>query len=155
VVVVEGETARTAVDAELASGKAFAEVAGQHSIDISKAAGGEFGTIPLSGLNEVARQAVANARVGQTTPWLNSGDKHVKFLLEDVVPEKREPLTPVLRRQMRRQLMLDRGVVQNDIQKEMLAMRTQAKVDIANKEFADAYQKFIEAFLKDAQRGGG
>jgi foldase protein PrsA len=152
VIVVQSEADRDTVDAALKSGKAFSAVATEFSKDVSKANGGEYGTVPFAFLNTSVRTAVEAIKIGGTTAWVTTQTDgqptYLKFLLEDIVAEQKTPLTDRLRRDIRRRLMIDRGGVKNDIQKEMMAMRQKAKVDIKQQVFADAYRKFIEAYLR-------
>lgn len=152
VIVVQSEGDRDTVDAALKSGTSFAAAATKYSADVTKANGGEYGTVPYAFLNTQVRDAVQAIKIGESTTWLSvaGSDKptFMKFMLEDVIPETKLPLDDNLRRSIRRRLMMDRGTVKNDIQKEMIAMRQSAKIDIKQKEFADAYQKFIQAYLK-------
>jgi parvulin-like peptidyl-prolyl isomerase len=157
VIVVEKDTDRAAVDKELAAGKAFNEVARAYSVDISKSNGGDYGTVPLAFLNTPARAAVEAVKIGQATAWVSSqtadgGNRSVKFQVLDIVPEKKLVLDAKLKRSIRRRLMTDKSVGKVDIRTEMNAMRRKAKIDIKEKSFADIYEKFIEAYLK--QSGG-
>lgn len=156
VIVVTSSGDEAAVDKALAAKTAFADVAKQYSADISKNAGGEFGTVPLAFLNTDTQNAINATKIGQATTWIESkaadgGTRYVKFLLEDVIPESKMALDAKLKRQIRQEMMLAQGGVKNDIRKEMDAMRAKAKIDITEPEFADTYKKFIDAYLK---RGG-
>lgn len=152
VIVVQSEGDRDTVDAALKSGKAFPEVAKQYSKDVSRLQGGEYGTVPYGYLNTQVKTAVEAVKIGQTTGWLTSTKDnqttYLKFLLEDVVPESKLPLDAKLRRNIRRTLMLNVGQNKNNIQKEMVSIRQKAKIDIKDAAFADAYRKFIDAYLK-------
>ncbi len=154
VIVVDSATEKSAVDSELAAGKSFSDVASAHSIDAGRAKGGEFGIVPITALQPQTATALSAVKIGSTSIWIESkgGDgstNEIKFLVEDVIPEKVQELTPAVRRGLRRQLMNDRGAKKNDVQKEMREIRKKAKIDISQPEFADAYKKFIDAYLKD------
>lgn len=148
VIVVGTEAEQAAVDKDLAAGKKFSEVASARSLDISKAIGGDFGVSPYDQLAPTAKDAIDKRKADGTTVWVNTGEKYVKFLVEQVLPEEKIPLDAKTKRRIRRKRMADIGAVKNDIQKEMNAMRLKAKIDIKQKEFADAYKKFTETFLK-------
>jgi hypothetical protein len=153
VIVVEKEADKTAVDRDLAAGKPFNDVAKQLSVDISRATGGEYGTVPLAIMSTNAKAAVEAAKIGQSTAWVSSqtadgGNRFVKFQVLDIMPEKKLELDARLRRNIRRQMMLDRGRVKNNIRDEMNAMRAKAKIDIKEPQFAEIYKKFIEQYLK-------
>jgi parvulin-like peptidyl-prolyl isomerase len=153
VIVVENDADKGAVDSALASKTSFAEVAKKYSQDVTRSLGGEYGAVPETVLATSVRTAVGSTKIGSMTSWIESVSKegqrsYVKFLLENVEPAKKLTLTDKLKRQVRRKLMADRGGVKNDITKEMRDMRAAAKIDIKQKEFADAYQKYIQAYLK-------
>ncbi len=158
VIVVPTSDETKAVDQELASGKTFADVAKAKSVDITKNIGGEFGTVPIYKLATETQTALAETKIGQATKWLTTTPDggqgaYLKFLLEDVIPEKKMELDAKLRRMIRRQLMMDKGRIKNpNVVKELDAIRIKAKIDIKQPEFADAYQKFMKAYLQ--QHGG-
>ena len=145
------------VDQDLAAGKDFAAVAKERSIDITKSIGGEYGTIPEYKLASSSKEALAGVKIGQTTKWLTTAPEggqgtYLKFLLEDIIPEKKLELDTGLRRAIRRKLMLDAGHIKNNtISKDLDALRAKAKIDIKSQEFADAYQRYLKAYLQ--QRG--
>ena len=151
-VVVTSDDAKALVDSDLAAGKKFSDIATARSEDLSRVNAGEFGTLPLNAIPEgPTRTAIMGIKIGQTTAWIAEGGKAwAKFLLEDVVPERIEELTPALRRTVRRRLMLQRAQVQgtNNVAKDMAEIRARSKIGIEQKQFADAYAKFIEAYLK-------
>lgn len=158
VIVLKDSKKKGAVDADLASGKSFAETAGKFSEDISRLNGGIYGTVPVQLLSETISEALKSVKIGKTTEWVDlklSDDSatSLKFLLEDVLAEVKSPLDARLRRGIRQRLLADRGKVKNNVIKEMAAARAKAKVDIKQPEFADVYKKFIEGYLK--QQSGG
>lgn len=155
VIVVQNAEAKGKVDAELAGTKDFSAVAKEHSVDLTKDNGGEFGTVPITELNPELRKAVEATKIGQTTDWVGSGELFAKFLLAGVTPPETLPLDAKLRRKLRRELMLQRGSVKNDLVKEMAQYRAKAKIDIRQKEFADAWEKFINSYLKEKGVGSG
>lgn len=146
IIAVTDEATKSKVDTELKAGKTFAEVAGKYSEDVSKTAGGDFGTVPIAGLPDAARTAINATKIGQFTAWVVTpgSTSQVKFMLHDVFPEEKTPLDAKARKQIRRQLMLQKGQQKNDIVKEMAEMRAKANIDIANKAFAEMYKKFID-----------
>jgi foldase protein PrsA len=148
VIVVGNDADAKAVDDDLKKGSTFAAVAGARSLDISKADGGSFGTLPVTALQPVVVTALEAVKIGQVTDWIPSEQRRIKFLLENVLPQEVQPLTPALRREIRKREMLARGSVKNDIEKEMKEIRTKAQIDIKDKAFAEAYKEFIESYLK-------
>ncbi|MEJ5169716.1 MAG: peptidyl-prolyl cis-trans isomerase [Fimbriimonadales bacterium] len=146
-VIVVDAANKQKVEDELKAGKPFADVARQWSLDLTKVEGGLVGTIPASRLNEAVRKVVSNTRIGQTTDWIVNGERHAKFLLEDVLPEQVLPLDDKLKADIRKRLMLDRGNVRNNVQKEMADLRSKSKIEIKNQEFAQLYDRMIGSYL--------
>lgn len=143
------------VDADLAAKKPFAEVAKLHSEDVTAKLGGEMGEITTFALGENVMKAFEKVKIGGTTEWVTLGNKQVKFLLQNVTPAKRVEMTPKLRRNIRKRLMLNKGQVKNiNITKEMNDLRAKSNIDIKDKAFADAYTKFMDAYMKGVSSKG-
>ena len=138
------------MDAALAAGTPFADVATKYSIDVTKADGGLYGIVPIDGLKETAKAALTDLSVGKTTGWLPAEARSLKFLKEAVYPANLLPLDSKAREETRKEMMLKRANAKgtNTVAKEMAEMRRSAQIDIKQKDFADAYKKFIEGYLK-------
>lgn len=149
VIAVSDSAAGDAVDKALASGRTFADVAKEMSLDVSKASGGELALQEFEGLSEITRNAISAIKVGQTTGWINSDSGiRIKFFLRAVQKEKLLPYTDDLARGIRNRLMLQRGQVKNDVRKELLQMRQKATIVIGDPAFSEAYARFIADYLK-------
>lgn len=152
VIAVADEAGKKSVDADLAAGKAFAEVAKAKSLDGSREFGGAYGDIPITAFNPATQALVKGLAVNQNSAWIpttsNNQSGFVKFHVDAVTPAKKQTLTPALRRTIRRKLLLGKAQGRTDVKKEMLALRAESKIDIRQKEFADAYAKFIKNFLE-------
>ena len=154
VIVVRTVDAAAKVDEDLKAGKKFGEVAKVYSEDITKSIGGSMGSINYGALSEAVRAALDKTKIGLTTDWLQTSDARVKFLLENVTPASKIELTPKLKRDIRKRLMLDKGNVKNNIAKEMFDLRVKSNIDIKDKAFAEAYVRFMDAFKKDVSLKG-
>ena len=158
VILVTAEASKAAVDTDLTT-KPFGEVARARSEDLTKSANGEYGTIPISLFNPTTRAALEMVKIGGTTSWLNTtvndAAAFLKFKVDDILPAVLDPLTPALKKEIRRKRMIELGSVKNNLEADMLDMRKKAKIDIRQKEFADAYAKYIEAYLKQSRAKGG
>ncbi len=159
VILLKDSSKKDKVDADLIAGKKFGDTAALYSDDISRLRGGEYGIVPVEALATTVAEALKTVKIGSTTPWLDLklGDGTsvtLKFFLEDTYPEIVAPLDGKLRRAIRQRLAVERGRAQNDISSQMKAARTKAAIDIKQPEFAEAYKKFIEGYLKQ-QAGGG
>jgi len=153
IIVVTSEDAAKAVDADLAAGKKFEDVSKERSVDVSKVTGGNYGKVSWDDLSKEARAALENVQVGQTTGWIVSQETRVKFLLAGVTPPAKRPLDAALKRSIRREQMLTKGRIANDVQKEMNQLRKRSTIDIKEKSFASSYKQFIDTFL--GTTGGG
>ncbi len=154
VIVVRDADASVKVDADLKAGKAFSDTAKLYSEDVTKGVGGELGTINYPALSETVRAALEKIKIGQTTEWLSTTDRKIKFLLQEVTPAKKMELTPTLKRDVRRRLMLDKGSIKNNVAKEMFDLRAKSNIDIKDKAFQEAYSRYIEAYKKDTSLKG-
>lgn len=146
VIAVTDAAKKAQIDIQLQSGKPFADVAKAMSEDLSKATGGEFGTVPLNSLQESIRKVLDATKIGQMTPWIDQGGQHIRFLLEDVIAEKLQPLDEPMKRSIRRKLMMDRGKVKNDIGKEMNAIRAKVKIEFKSKDLQEQYDAMMKRF---------
>lgn len=158
IVVTEGAK-KDQVDAQLRSGKSFADVAKELSEDVSKAAGGEYGAITLSKLPEFYAKPVEATKIGNSTAWVEGKDatapnrtQYVKFFVEDITPEKLLPLDAKMRRDLRRHRMATLGGNKNDMGKEIKTALLKAKIEVFQKEYAEPYRKLIEA-IREASGG--
>lgn len=149
VIVVNDDDSSAAVDKDLASGKAFSEVAQQRSLDVSKTVGGEIGDLQVTDLGTPVVQALEGVKIGGTTPWVHGGPQdpvRVKYLVEDIIPEKPLPLDADLRKQIRKQLSLGKGSVKNNVYKDLEAATLAAKVAINRPGFQALYDQVIAKF---------
>jgi parvulin-like peptidyl-prolyl isomerase len=144
VIAVNSDELKKKVDAALASGKKFEEVAAEHSIDIStKYDGGLMGEIPEDSLGGEVKTLVVGLKKGQTTSWLKSPNSEVKIFVDEILPAKETPLDDTLRRKIRNKLMIDRGNVRNDFQKLMEEMRSKAKVQYTGTPFDERLKDLL------------
>ena len=159
VILVTQDSAKADVDADLAASKPFGDVAKARSEDLTKANNGEYGTIPITLFNPATRSALESVKIGGVTNWLNTtandAAAYIKFKVDDILPSQLDPLTPELKRDIRRKRMIELGSVKNNLESDMIDMRKKAKVDIRQKEFADAYAKYIQAYLNQNRAKGG
>lgn len=149
VIAVDSEATAKLVDADLAAGKAFSEVAKARSLDVSSAVGGEFGKRAVTDLSEILQKRLEGVKVGGTTEWIVDAVNNTRIKFELVAAEKEyyKELDDTLKRRIRREQMTVLGGIRNDIRKEMNAVRRAAQIDIKEKEFAESYKKFIETFV--------
>ncbi len=151
-----------AVDADLASGQPFADVAKARSNDVTESQGGHLGPLPTDALPKDVVKLLDQTKVGSSTPWIDEqvGDAsapktiHVKYLVEAKEAEKPKNFDDV-KETIRRKMLLDRGAVRNDVEKEISALRQSAKIQISNKEYAAAYVAFMHQNYHEVVHVGG
>lgn len=148
VIAVTTDAEKAGVDTDLKAKKPFAEVARARSQDVSRSSGGDYGISPMEGLGAMVQDAINKRAADGTTDWISSNGTWIKFYVEKVIPEEKLPLDAKTRRRIRKQRMADNGNVKNDVKKMMSDMRAKAKIDIKQKEFADAYKSFVESYLR-------
>lgn len=152
IIVVSNDTAKSAVDQDLSAGKPFADVAKARSEDITRTTGGEFGTQALSLLPQTVQDAISGVKIGNYSNWCQTGVENTiaRFQVEDILKEELQPLTPKRLASTRRQMMLDRGTNKNNLERDMVELRKRSKIDIKQKEFADAYRRFLDEYLNQS-----
>lgn len=149
VIAVDTEDKAKAVDTDLAAGKSFNDVAKARSLDVTAATGGEFGRRPYFDLAEIVRGELDKIKVGGITDWIVGDKTRVKFMLVAADPEKARPLDATLKKIIRKEIMITRGSIKNNVRQEMIVMRKKAQITITQKEFDEAYKKFIDVIIRD------
>lgn len=138
------------VDQDLASGKSFTDVATARSKDVTQAVGGELGTVETDKLPKEVVTVLDKTKAGEMTDWVDVGtNAHVKYLIEGKELAKPLPFDQNMKAWIRKKLMQDKGAVKNNVAKEISDLRKTAKIDIANKEFADMYTSFVRTYFRE------
>lgn len=143
VIAVNSDAQEAAVDADLKAGKDFSAVAKDKSLDVTKALGGDIGTVPVSYFPAPVQTAIGSIKIGQTTNWLGVNGHKVKYQLADVQPPTLQPLDKITMTYTRRRIMLQRGISEDDLAKQITAMRAKSKVTISDKQFNDLWQQLV------------
>jgi foldase protein PrsA len=158
VIAITDASKKSAIDKDLAAGKAFQEVAKSYSEDLTKDSGGDFGTVPVTLLPPDWQKAVDAVKAGQVTTWVGSEQngqaRYARFLVESITPAKKMTLDAGLKRDIRRTMLLQRSSTTGRtaaLEKEMRDMRAKAKIDIKQPEFAKIYEAYIKAYLKEGR----
>lgn len=137
------------VDKALAAGTSFADVAKQYSLDVSRNNGGKLDMQEYTALSEMTRNAIDKIKVGDVTEWIHSENGvQIKFQLNEVIKEHILPFNDALAKTIRLRLLTQRGMVKNDVRRDLLQSRSKAQISIADPAFGDAYNKFIADYLK-------
>ncbi|GIV01432.1 MAG: hypothetical protein KatS3mg015_0262 [Fimbriimonadales bacterium] len=152
VIVVKDEAAKAAVDEALKT-KPFGEVAQEHSVDATKAIGGDLGVIPIGNLPERIQQQFKDVPVGKTTDWIESSGSWLKYFVEEKTETTIKPLTPELRETIRKRLMLEIGKQKNRLQDDLDALRASAKIEFSNPGMKTLYERYMKEYFRSA--GGG
>ncbi|MBS1706195.1 MAG: peptidyl-prolyl cis-trans isomerase [Armatimonadetes bacterium] len=131
-------------DAALKSGKSFADVAREMSVDTSKSAGGAIGEVDVEMFAEPVKKQLEAVKIGQTTEWIPGKEIVVKFLKENVIPAKVQPLDDHTKYKIRRNLMLDRGLAKNNLEQMLKELRKRSKIEMLLPVFKTDFQKFLD-----------
>jgi hypothetical protein len=141
IIAVKTDADEAPVDSDLQSGKDFSAVAKDKSVDVTRSLGGDIGTVFITFFPQNVQQALNAIKIGNTTDWLDVNGAKVKYQLADVVPPKLQPLDKFTTMMTRRQLMIQKGMSQDDLAKEINDMKAKSKVTISQKQFADLWQQ--------------
>ena len=146
IIVVASDADKAAVDNDLAAGKDFGSVATSRSIDVTKLRGGlVLGTL-FDSLDPPIRDALNKIKITQVTPWIplpqqDDGSKpSERILFVGATNRSAIKLDDTLREAIRRQMMMERGSIKNNVAKEVGEMLSKAKVEISDPAFAKAWQ---------------
>ena len=149
IIAVKTDAEANAVDADLKAGKDFASVAKARSIDVSKASGGDIGTVPVDYFSGSVRQSIDALKVGGVTPWLAVGAgtaaAKVKYQAVEITPAKLLPLDKKLMISTRRLMMLKASQGKIDLQKEINDLRASSKVTITLPQFQQLWDQLNSA----------
>jgi foldase protein PrsA len=144
IIAVADEAAQRRVDGELAAGKSFADVARALSVDPSARDGGMLGEIPFDGLGDQAKAALNNAVKGSVSGWVPGSIVRVKFFVEDLKAAETLPLDADQKLAIRRQLMMDKGQVRNNLPKMLAEFRKKARIEWQNTPFDRQLKELFE-----------
>jgi len=145
VIVVTTDAKMKQVDDLLKAGRPFAEVARDHSEDITRIDGGMLGNIAEEQMGPNVKEPIMALQKGQMTGWTSgTGTTKAKYLAEDVLPSEVLPLDASLRRDIRRTLMLDRGRNRNNIFKLMSDFRKKARFEFQGTPFDKQLKQALE-----------
>ncbi|MBV6459697.1 MAG: Foldase protein PrsA [Fimbriimonadaceae bacterium] len=143
---VPDEAKRDAAEADLKGGMSFPEAVKKHSDHASKFNDGLLGELPVDVMSTNLKTAVDGVKIGSATDWIRTEGGFYKFLIENITPERVQPLDDRTKRQLRRKLAVDRGRVKTDISKLMAEARSKAKVEVN----IPTFQSSISKYLKDS-----
>ncbi len=155
VISVRDEASKTKVDAGLASGKKFDEMAKTYSSDSTASRGGDFGVIPLDLLSDQVKDAIKDLKEGQRTAWLSVDSVFAKFEVEKVIPQSYIPLDDTVKEELRREIMLRKGAPKNSIGKMIREARQTASIKISSPVIDKAYREFLGLEKQAASSSGG
>ena len=157
IIVVLTDDDKKAVDADLAAGKTFADVAKARSKDASSVIGGSFGELPATQFAPDTLKTLEATKVGAVTSWVEGGQgstARVKFLVENVIPAKTLQLDAALKKQIRMRLMSDKGNVKNHVMEDLRDASLKGKIVINQPEFQRIYDDLLQS-LRDSAKAKG
>lgn len=145
IIMVRDDAGKTAVDKELSEKKDFSEVASKHSVDSSKENGGSVAPFPVDMLPDHMKKVFENLKPGEVSEWAQGNGVNVKFLLEETLPESKQPLDAELKKELERRLMIERGRSKNDLTKELKVLGERSKIEYKGKLFSTELARYIES----------
>ncbi|MBX3095635.1 MAG: peptidyl-prolyl cis-trans isomerase [Fimbriimonadaceae bacterium] len=143
VIAVATDDAQRKVDGELAAGTPFAEVAEKYSIEASRIAGGYLGPVTEESLGTDARPIIVGTAKGGLTSWVRSNNTRVRFFVEDILASEVIPFASV-KEAIKRKMLLDRGIVRNNMPRMLREARKAARVDYQGTPFDTMLKQLFE-----------
>ncbi len=143
-IVVQTPAAQNQVDDALKAGESFAEVAAKYSLDVSKASGGMLGEVAEEQLGSATHGMITQSKKGDITPWIKAGDSFVRFQVDDIKDGGMVPLDDNTKAEIRRQIMLDKGLPLQKFTEKMNEMRRTARFEFQGTPFDDKIKKLFQ-----------
>ena len=143
IIMVRDDAGKATVDKELSEKKDFSEVATKHSVDSSKDNGGSVAPFPADMLPDHMKKVFENLKPGEVSEWAQGNGVNVKFLLEETLPESKQPLDTVLKKELERRLMIERGRAKNDLTRELKELGEKSKIEYKGKLFSSELMRYI------------
>ncbi|RYG26975.1 hypothetical protein EON82_01125 [bacterium] len=121
IIVVRDDSAKKQVDADLASGKPFSQVAMQYSVAPNvRQTQGEFPVKDVSRMPKALQDIVAATPELKATDWKRDGQQWVKIFVEQKVAAKPMTIDDTLKESLRRQMAMERGSKATDLGKRLV-----------------------------------
>ena len=155
VITATDEDTKSKVDDGIKAGKPFGDLAKDYSTDASKTFGGDFGTVPLGILGDQVKAAIVPLKKGERTGWLSADKVYAKFQIDDIFPAVVAPLDANVKEDLRREMMLAKGVgvPANNIMKMLRDARQKANISVTSPDVDKAYKQFLELEKKSTSGG--
>jgi hypothetical protein len=120
-IVVRDESAKRQVDADLATGKPFSQVAMQYSVAPNvRQTQGQFPITDVSRMPKALQDIVAATPELKATDWKRDGQQWVKIFVEQKVAAKPMKIDDTLKETLRRQMAMERGSKATDLGKRLV-----------------------------------
>lgn len=120
-IVVRDDAAKKQVDAELAGGKPFGQVAVQYSVAPGvRQSQGQFPITEVRRMPAVLQSIVSTTPEMKSTDWKRDGAQWVKIFVEQKVPAKPMTIDDTLKEALRRQIAMERGSKATDLGKRLV-----------------------------------
>lgn len=141
-VVVRDPNVKKQVDADLASGRQFADVAVQYSTQPNvRTTRGAYNQTVVSQMPPEIQQVVKATDEGKVSPWKQFGQDWVKFYVERKEKAKAVPIDDSMKESVRRAIAMDRGSAANDLAKRLVEKLKTAKVVVSQPTLKEAWDK--------------
>jgi foldase protein PrsA len=144
VVTVKDVASQAPVDAALKAGETFESIVAKFSIDeVTKADGGLLKDVLPTELGDTAYPSIKATAKGQVTPWIKGKEAYFKFKIEDHKMENLTPLDDNLKKEIRRQIMIDKGLTLPKFNAKMNDMRKNVKFDFQGGPFDETLKRLF------------
>jgi parvulin-like peptidyl-prolyl isomerase len=141
---VGSEDAKKDVDAALAGGEKFEDVAARLSNDMTKLDGGRLGIFAEEDMLPATRTVISATAKGKVSAWIEQNSQFAKFLVEDILQETIIPLDEGLKAAIREQLMTERGQARNNLPQMMQDFRKKAVLEFGDYPFKEEIKRHFE-----------
>lgn len=136
-IVVRDENSKKQVDTELSGGKPFSQVAVQYSVAPNvRQTQGQIPIMNVPQMPQALQTIVSTTSEGKASDWKldsqpGAAAQWVKIFVEQKTPAKTNPVTDIMRQDLRRKMAMDQGGRATDLGKRVVEKLKAAKIDVS------------------------
>lgn len=144
-IVVTSEDDKKQVDAELASGQRFVEVAKRYSkADGARQMQGKFPQRNMNAFSPQLKDVIEKTPELKATDWQKNGTVWAKWFVEKKTPSKPITIDDTMKTYVKRQLAIQRGNAANDLDKRVAAKMKDSKIEVKLPSFQPLWKEDMD-----------
>ena len=140
-ILVSTDDQKKQVDGDLLAGQTFSAVATRYSqAEGARSQQGRFPQRVISRLPIQLQELVRKTGELKTTEWVKTTDGYAKWYVEKKTPAKNIKIDDTVKEMVRRQILIQRGQVANDLDKRVREKLLASKIDVKQQYYAGLWK---------------